>query len=142
MYRPASVLMFFLLACIHGASAAEGGVFALYSNVCFHNESGDILGTRMGVLRLGDGPYVFVQWSGGGDMMEAETYKLSPDEFKKGKLTFSVVYGQNRGTFHGTITDKAINGRFDNPTIVSLWNKPLFHLRKVNPQQKGYPVCR
>lgn len=85
---------------------------AIYSNVCWHAEAGDLLGDRIGVLRLSDSPYVFVQ-SASGEWETPFLAKASADDLKRGKLNFVITDGPKSIHFHGTISEKSVTGQFD-----------------------------
>ena len=63
------------------------GVF-VYSNLCTEKESGDAAGSRLTLLRYGDGDHVLFEWSEG-PRVEAAGYKVKFDA-STGELTFEV----------------------------------------------------
>lgn len=84
MIRIATVLMTVLL--VAGAGAAPATPFTLYSDVCYHRESGDILGTRIGILRLPEGRYLYLQFAEG-DFVAPQMIMLVPEDLQGGQLT-------------------------------------------------------
>lgn len=92
------------------ATAKQKEMVTIYSNVCYHEESGDLIGELMLILRQYGETYVVYQEAAGiltapepikakieGDRIEIEFPEASPGY---------VV------TFSGKLTDKAITGRF------------------------------
>ena len=121
------------------ASAAPG--FTLYSDVCYHREGGDVLGTRIGILRLPEASYLYLQFAQG-DFEAPQMIKLGPDDLKAGRLTFSAqILTKGRGsTFHGHITDLALTGAFDNAPGPS--GNGHLNLPRIALDKKGFPDCK
>ena len=88
-----------------GAWAADDASFALYSNM--HPESGDVLGTRIALMRLADGTYAFYEESEGWPE-KGEVVKLDPDLLKKSRLDFSIMEGGRSFAITGRATQTAI----------------------------------
>jgi len=121
-------------------AAAVADNFALYSDACWHKEAGDLLGTRIGIVRLSDAPYVFLQ-AAGGDWNAPFIAKASAKDLKQGTLVFSISDGGKSVSFRGTITEKTVTGLFNG------WfgdkGKPLtVRLSRVPVAKKGAPDCR
>jgi len=102
-----------LLAFI-GHSPAEAqlsflpyGVFTLYSDFCYHEEAGDVLGTRVGFIPMIGDTYVFYQ-KGEGEPGPPTVVKLSNDLLKKGILDFNVEEDGRTWRITGTITRAAV----------------------------------
>ena len=121
-----------------------------YSNICFHEESGDTVGFR--VLLVSAYP-----WSSGREIFHvilqgAEGYLQLPmlgfGSIADGRLWFSIPQpnAQVREpplSFGGTITPEEISGSFDG----SGWtdrqgNRLVFHLkRETNVEHRGFSDC-
>ena len=115
--------------------------FTLYSDVCYHREGGDVLGTRMGILRLPEASYLYLQFAQG-DFEAPQMIKLGPDDLKAGRLTFSAqILAKGPGsTFHGRITGMAVTGAFDN--VPGLSRGGHLNLSRIVPDKKGFPDCK
>lgn len=140
MYRFISVFFLSLLAGIPGASAAES--LAVYSDVCINQDSGDLNGMRVAIFRLGDAPYLVLQWARSDSFEEPEMNKISPDDLNKGKVKFSIQYQKEPAHFSGKITEKAIVGTFDNKSLMKDYGYKTIQLRRVPASQKRFGVCR
>lgn len=104
--RVFAILVFLASATAVSAADMVNG-FALYSNVCLHGESGDLLGTRIALLRLADGVYAMYQESEGWPG-EPRMVKLDDGQFKKGRLDFTVQIDRQSRVVQGRVTDKAL----------------------------------
>ena len=136
MRRIIAILALCVLPATSHAAPEES--FRLYSDICYHAEGGDALGVRIGVIKLTEASYAFLQWSVGYPEEKPQMTVVSASDLKHGKLVFSVQRDGKPTTFRGTITAKALTGTFspayeDDP-------KP-FRLRRVPPQRKGFPDC-
>jgi len=140
MRRIIAVLALNLLPGIPVAAAAES--LAVYSNVCINEDSGDLNGIRIVILRLGDAPYLVMQQPSGISFEEAGLKKLSQADLGKGKINFSFEYQKTPAPFTGKITEKAIVGTFDNKSLNKDYGWKTVELRRVSPSQKTYGVCR
>lgn len=116
------------------ASAAES--FAVYSDVCLHRETGDLLGTRIALMRFADATYVFVQIAEG-QLEEPLVSEMSGDPARTGRLEFKLADGGTPISFRGKISDGAVIGRFE-PTALGR----VFHLRRVRMPETHFPECR
>jgi hypothetical protein len=120
--------------------AAAADSLALYSDACWHVEAGDLLGTRIGVIRLSGDTYVFAQ-EAGGDWNQPFIAKATAADLKRGRLTFTISDAGKPVSFHGTISEKIVTGQFDGWQDFS--GKPLVvHLSRVPTSKKGVPDCR
>ena len=136
-----AALMTFLGLLVAGrASAAPAPGFTLYSDVCYHRESGDILGTRIGVLKLPEDIYLYLQFAEG-EFSPPQLIKLGPNGLKAGQLAFSAQIGAKgpASSFRGHITDTALTGAFDNTLPPE---ERRLSLRRISPDKKGFPDCR
>ena len=132
-----ALLTIYFVSAIPVAAAER---FSLYTDACYNVEGGDLLGYRIGILRLSDAPYVFFQ-EASGDWSAPSVVKVSADELKRGKLTFTISNGGKPFGFRGTITEKAVTGRFDG--LFDDKGKPLaVRLRRISPSIKGALNCR
>lgn len=131
-----------LVAAPGAATATESGKagFRLYSDFCFHEESGDVLGTRIGLLELEDGPYVMYQeaigWPG-----RAQIVQVDRKDITRSKITFSIQDDGKSKTFRGSITAEQIIGRFDD-NRTGVRGNTEFKLNRVTLPHKGFPDCR
>jgi hypothetical protein len=123
----------------HAADSESGGI-RLYSDICFHEESGDVLGVRIGILNLEEGPYVLYQEAQGG-LGQAQIIKIDPRDIANSKITFSIQDGGVSNKFRGSITANRITGRFDSYRAGARGNV-VFKLDRVMLPQKGFPDCR
>ena len=139
MRRIIAVLALYLLPSIPVAAAAES--LAVYSNVCINQDSGDLNGIRIVILRLGDATYFVMQQPSGISFEEAVLKKLLPDDLRKGKINFSFEYQKRPAPFTGTITEKAIVGTFDNKSLDKDYGWKTIQLRRVSSRKKTYGVC-
>ena len=140
MRRIIAVLALYILPGMSAAAAAES--VSVYSNVCINQDSGDLNGIRIVILRLGDSPYIAIQQPAGISFAETGLKKLSPDDFGKGKISFPFEYQKKPAPFTGTITEKEIVGTFDNKSFMKDYGWKIIQLRRVPPSQKTYGVCR
>lgn len=131
MRRIAAVLA---LCVLPGTSnAASEDSFKLYSDICYNVEGGDALGIRIGVVKLSEATYAFLQRSVGEPNKNPEMTQVSAEDLRHGKLVFSVPRFGELATFRGTITAKGLTGGF----TPKLPGEPkTYRLRKVSPQQR------
>lgn len=137
--RNVAAMAVLAVLAMESASPAPAPGFTLYSDVCHHRESGDILGTRIGLLKLPEASYVYLQ-SAEGVFMPPQLIKLGPDDLKGGRLAFSaqILAKGPPSSFHGRITDAALTGTFDN-TLPS--DERHLNLRRIASGKKGLPDC-
>jgi hypothetical protein len=124
-------------------SLASG--LALYSDACVNEQSGDLLGTRIGILQLNRGHEVYFFYQDAeGEWQEPQIIQLHRGEgdVMGSNISFSVRWGDQTDAFHGTVTDKLIVGEFQNPRHTNERDQRQFRLLRVSPDQKGYPDCR
>ncbi|HEY2009537.1 MAG TPA: hypothetical protein VGH23_11140 [Rhizomicrobium sp.] len=129
--------------CVFGsASAAPARPFTLYSDVCYNREGGDVLGTRIGILRLPEASYLYLQFAQG-DFEAPQMIKLGPGDLNGGRLTFSaqIVAKGPQSVFHGRVTDAMLMGAFDDHAQGPSGNA-RFNLRQSPPDKKGFPDCK
>lgn len=136
------------LALIAAIGVAAGGTaapqlrpgFAFYSDICHHRETGDLIGTRIGVMNLSDGVYVFFQ-EAEGELDDPQTVKLHSGALTDSELSFQVTEPPGSRTFVGTLSETAIKGRFTDggvgPTGTGVYN-----LKRVRLPEKSFPECR
>ena len=137
-----------LTTAVYAAPATDKAPMglALYSDACVNPQSTDLMGERIGVLRLNRGHdlYIFYQDAEGAGFSKPEIFQPN---FDKGEgigpnISFTIDWGGKPETFQGTITDKMIVGQFSNPRHTTAFEKREFHLPRVSLDQKGYPDCR
>lgn len=136
--RRTVVVVLALCALPTTSNAASEESFRLYSDICYNAEGGDALGVRIGVIKLTEASYAFLQWSVGYPEEKPQMTEVSASDLKRGKLVFSVQRDGEPTTFRGTITAKALIGAFS-PAYPG--DPKVFHLRRVPPLQKGFPNC-
>ena len=138
--RQAVFWTFLGLLAAGSASGAPAPGFSLYSDVCYHRESGDILGTRIGILKLPEASYLYLQ-SAEGVFTSPRLVELGPDGLKGGQLTFTtqILLKGPQTTFHGRVTDTALTGSYDN-TLGA--DSRRLNLRRISPEKKGFPDCK
>jgi len=121
-----------------------------YSNICFHEESGDTVGFRVLLVRA-------YPWSSGREIFhiifqDAEGYLQLPvlgsGSIADGHIWFSIPQPNAQGSeppisFGGEITPEEITGSFDG----SGWtdgrgNRLVFHLkRETSVEHRGFSDC-
>jgi hypothetical protein len=139
VHRIAAMVLVGILTGSGMVSAATPAGFTLYSDACYHRESGDVLGTRIGILRLPEANYAYVQFAEG-EFAPPQMVKLQVDA--KG-ISFSaqILAKGPPSVFHGRLTDGALNGEFDDH-LQDPSGKTMFVLRKVEIGKKGFPDCK
>ena len=93
-------------ASLAGAFEVDDSSFALYSNMCVHPD-GDVLGTRIALMRLADGTYAFYEESQGFPE-KGEVVKLDPRLLKKSQLDFTITEDGRSFSIKGQITRDSI----------------------------------
>jgi hypothetical protein len=133
MRRIAVILALCVLPGISNAASEES--LRIYSDICYNVEGGDALGVRIGVMKLSNATYAFLQWSEGYPEEKPQMSEVSAPDLDHGKLVFSVPRGDELTTFRGTMTAKALTGTFS-----PKWpgDTKVFHLRRVPVQQKFF----
>ncbi|HVZ27081.1 MAG TPA: hypothetical protein VG798_00360 [Rhizomicrobium sp.] len=119
------------------AGAADQAVSVFYSDFCYHEESGDVLGIRIGILNLSDATYVFYQEAEGAPGVP-QLFKLKLGAMAGPKFTLRV--DENR-VLQGTVTDSAIDAHFNGGYVSSRGEKNL-HLERVSDVRKGFRDCK
>ena len=133
-----AIVALYFVAGIPVAAAAES--FALYSDACWHAEAGDLLGYRIGIMRLSDDAYVFLQ-AAEGAWSAPFVAKASATDLKRGRLVFTVSDDGKPVSFRGAISEKILTGQFDGWRDIK--GKPLtVHLSRNSASKKGFPTCR
>jgi len=136
------ILLLCLLAAVRNVPAAADAAsnFILYSDICVHAETGDLLGTRIGLIKLSDATYAFFQVAEG--VTESpQINKLSSGDIKDGKIAFPVLIAGKSKIFQGTITNTAITGNFSDHSFGPS-GKTVFHLNKVAMPERPSQQCR
>jgi hypothetical protein len=137
MRRFTAILTLYFMSVIPVAAADS---FSLYTDVCYNVEGGDLLGHRIGIIRLYDGAYVFLQVAEG-NWAQPLIGRASAADLNRGRLVFSVFDEGRPLSFRGTITEKIVTGQFDG------WfgdkGKPLMvRLSRISVLKKDVPDCR
>ena len=119
---------------------AERSSLAVYSDICVHSESDDLLGTRVVVMRFVDGDYVLFQMAEG-VMTKPELGKAVIDS-GNGDILFSVPQSEKLvATFKGQMTGQFLTGTFDNHWVGGAGEKN-FKLPRITGEQRSFPVCK
>ena len=135
MRRFAAILLFCLYPGMGNAAQEES--LRIYSDICWNVEGGDALGLRIGLIRLNEGTYAFVQWSVGAPEEKPDMTKVSAEDLNNGKLVFSVLVDEKPAIFRGTLTDKMLSGTF---SPARPGDPKVFRLRRVPPRYR-LPDC-
>jgi hypothetical protein len=134
---------FLVFLCFAPSSAADAQpqyFIRLYSDICLHPESGDLLGTRIIVLKLRDGNYVYFQPSEGEPGLPASAkavINVTDIEFHVAEPDRPTV------DFKGKLTDEFLNGRieYDNGAGRKWLSEPM-QLPRIGNLQNGFPNCK
>jgi|SRR5581483_10468744 len=121
-----------------GQSAPPG--FAFYSDVCYNSQGGDLLGTRIGVMKLRDAVYLFYQ-DAEGIFGEPQIIALPPHALAGGKLSFTIADFPDPSTFVGTISDRAIKVRLTNGGVGPKGTGVFNLKREALPEEGRFPAC-
>ncbi|WP_156179579.1 hypothetical protein [Bradyrhizobium sp. LTSPM299] len=127
---------------VSNAAPPEDSGFAIYSDVCYHPAEGDLLGTRVVLLRLKDADYVVYQMAEG-ELGKPQIGTATVDP-KKGDILFKVAAGDSNepvATFRGKIAAQALTGSFDNSNWTNRKGEKTFRLPRIVGRQQSYPVC-
>ena len=117
-----------------------GTGFTFYSDICLHRETGDLLGTRIGVMKLRDATYIFYQIAEG-EFEQPQIIKLTKDGLAGSKLSFPVADPDRPSTFVGTIGERAIEGHFTNGAVGPK-GTGTYDLGRVELPEANFPACR
>lgn len=142
MKRFFALLAAFTMECSGARADLPRGIFTLYSDLCLHRQSGDVLGTRIGFLNIRGGTYIFYQASAG--ELEAPQIMPLPDgQLAKSQfLRFSAKTFSGTDQFSGVVTPQAIDGNFQGAKTDDFGKGGRdMHLPKVDPQA-GLPYCK
>ena len=117
----------------------EGSRVIVYSDICVHPESGDLLGSRVVVMRFVEGSYVLFQMAEG--VLEAPQSVAATID-KNGDILFRLPESEKvLATFKGKMTDQSLTGTFDNHWTNG-FGKKTFQLPKVAGPQRSFPPCK
>jgi hypothetical protein len=132
-------------ACANIACAAapqsEIDSVAVYSDICFHEESGDLLGDRFVLLRFPEAAYVVVHEAIG----EVQPAQLAKAIISKNNsdITFTLFTSEGPpAVFKGKVTEKVLTGIFENGRKNNRTGSSMFSLPRIVGRQKGYPDCK
>lgn len=103
--------MIFVLWICGGAScwaASDGGRIVVFSSLCVHPESGDIIGDRVILMEFPEGSYVLYQ-SGNGVV---ESYSGNAIVISENFLKFSVIIDDEDYIFTGKMRKNSLSGNF------------------------------
>jgi hypothetical protein len=133
-------LVLFLFSAIRTVADVKPKYFIrLYSDICFHAESGDLLGTRIIVLRLRDGDYVYFQ--------SAEDSPSSAKAIIADNATdieFHIIEPDRPAIdFKGKLTDQLLSGRMEyDDGKGNKWLGDPMRLPRLDNVQKGFLTCK
>jgi hypothetical protein len=101
----------------------------IYSDLEYHDESGDLAGTEIFLINTKKGYYIYFQSSDGSGGVPV----VVPAKLNENKLTFEIPedVADFSGVFQGQITDRVLSGRFTNG-VLSKDGTNLFNLPKKN----------
>jgi|SoiMethySBSTD1v2_1073268.scaffolds.fasta_scaffold43962_1 hypothetical protein len=134
-----SIALSLTMRSVLGASSSEGNV-TVYSDICIHSDSGDLLGARILVMRFREGDYVLFQMAEG--VIEAPQIGKANIDSKTGDIVFRIPESDKLVvTFRGKINDQALTGAFDNHWVSGSGEK-IFRLPKLIGRQQSFPTCR
>ncbi len=136
-------LLFFLSSVRAIAGDGKPQYFIrLYSDICLHSESGDLLGTRIVVLRLRDGDYVYFQPSEGWPRSPVGAKAAIADNATD--IEFHVAEpGQPAIDFKGKLTDQFLSGRIEyDDGAGKKWLGDPMRLPRIDNPKNGFPNCR
>jgi hypothetical protein len=135
----AVVALWFASTGLLAAPQEESGV-SVYSDICAHAESGDLLGARVVVMRFKEGDYVLFQMAEG--VIEAPRLGKAIMDSKSGEIVFRIPESEKLiATFKGKITEQSLIGSFDNNWVNGAGAK-TFRLPKIAGRQRSFPECR
>jgi hypothetical protein len=136
-----SLVVVFVLAAVStrvDAWQPEKDAVLVYSDVCIHGETGDMLGDRVVVLRFADGDYAYIQTAEG---------VMQPPQISKATISNNVdikfsVSGPNKAIaiFRGKLAEDALSGTFTN-NWKSRSGTSLFRLPRIVDRQNRLPEC-
>jgi hypothetical protein len=134
----AGTALLFATAGARGASQDESVV--VYSDLCYHSESGDVLGNRVVVMRFKEGDYVLFQTAegeiGAPQFGEAVITSRSDEIVFKIKASEKVI-----ATFNGRMSGQFLTGTFDKGWENRSGEK-TFRLPRIVGRQRSFPECR
>ena len=129
-----------LLPCAAASAQERGSGFVFYSDVCLHRETGDLIGTRIGMMKLRDAVYVFYQ-DAEGQLEQPQIVRLARGGLTGSKLSFKVDDSGGQRTFAGTVSETAIEGHFTDGGVGPKGNG-RYDLKRVALPESGFPECR
>ena len=115
MIRMSVVWLCFLACCVaKGASIDPPRVTGVFSDMAYHEESGDIVGMELFVVNSVKGYHAVVQWSDGTPGVPA----VVPVELSGARIAFELpATFPARGRFSGVLSKEGIVGKFDSDII-------------------------
>ena len=131
----------FLLSASAAIAAPQlDDTFTVYSDLCYHAESGDLLGTRAVVMRFKEGSYVLFQVAEG-EIQAPQVVKIILDP-KGNDVAFGIAESEKSiANFKGKITDQLLTGSFDN-NWQDRSGKKTFRLPRIVGKQRSFPDCK
>lgn len=150
-----------LMPSAHAEMPLALGTIRIYSSICVHPESADLLGIRIVILRFPAQDYVLFQMAEG-ELEQPQLYTAYFDPQSSG-IEFQVRFGSsthvnrineesaNSGgvqiaTYRGAVTDETLTGQFDygsldqpiGRALPQLTDRPLM---RVDALEAEFPVC-
>ena len=115
-------------------------VAIVYSDVCTHADTGDLLGDRVVVLRFFEGDYVFFQTAQGA--IQEPLLGTATIDYKNNDIVFKVsASDKSVATFKGKMDGKVLTGKFDNHWTNRSGGE-LLRLSRIDAGQRDVPECR
>ena len=131
--------MLFATVAAPGASQEDSSI-AVYSDICYHSESGDVLGNRVVVMRFKEADYVLFQMAGG-EVGDPQFGKATIDP-KSNEIIFNIPISEKAtATFKGRMNGQFLTGTFDNGWQNRSGEK-AFRLPRIVGRQRSFPECK
>jgi len=121
-----------------GSQPIGKGIF-VYSTMCLHEETGDLLGERVTVARYPEGDFVWFQDPEGG---RDPGQVVNADIEKRGtRIEFTLALPNGPGQFTGRITADGLAGSFDRG-FYNDKGRGDFKWPRVGSSQNGFAPCK
>lgn len=136
----ASILLATLISCASpsNATAEAGGAnefVVIYSDICFHEEAGDLLGDRFFIIYSEGGALALHQFAEG---------VHGPPQVGQARIEGSAIrvdfHDPAGSSFTGRLTDSELVGRFS-PARTDRQGRQVFHLARQRNERARVPSC-
>ena len=132
-----TALLLIIIAPVSVSADSRRDVVAIYSDVCYHAESGDLLGDRVFLFKSQDRSYVVLQTAEG----VFTPPNLGEAIINGDRIRFELQQSSEPSiSFVGKITPEAITGSFRNGRTDRLGHQ-TFHLARQPAEEKPFPKC-